>query len=126
MAVLLTTVLTAPDPQQHQSLSDYLKVTAHQLHGAANLSTPVTTDDYVAAELEALKQVQRDSFPEESALLTASKPVAKSSRLMSLAPELDEATGLIRVGGRLRRCSDLTATSQQTQFTPSFSIPSTL
>lgn len=28
---------------------------------------------------------------------------------MSQAPELDEATGLIRVGGRLRRCSNLTA-----------------
>ncbi|KAE8276983.1 hypothetical protein D5F01_LYC25284 [Larimichthys crocea] len=74
MAVLLTT--TMPDPQQHQTLSDYLEATAHQLHGAADLSTPVTADDYAAAELEALKQAQRDSFPEESSLLAASKPVA--------------------------------------------------
>ncbi|KAE8293635.1 hypothetical protein D5F01_LYC08747 [Larimichthys crocea] len=109
MAVWLTTISTVPDPQQHQTLSDYLEATAHQLHEAANLSTPVTADDYATAELEALTQAQRDSFPEESALLAASKPVAKSSRLMSLAPELNEATGLIRVGGRLRRCSDLTS-----------------
>ena len=86
LAVLLTTVSTVPDPKQYQTLSDYLEVTAHQVHETADLSAPVTANDYAAAELEALRQGQRDSFPEESALLTAGKPVEKSSCLMSLAP----------------------------------------
>lgn len=34
-------------------------------------------------------------------------PVAKSSRLLSRAPELDESIGLIRMGGHLHHCADL-------------------
>ncbi|KAK0136552.1 hypothetical protein N1851_027287 [Merluccius polli] len=108
VAVLTTSVSSLPDPQQHQTLYDYLEATARQLHGAADPATPMTADAYAVAELEALQQAQRDSFPEITKL-KASKPVAKSSRLMSLAPERDEATGLARVGGRLCRSSDLTS-----------------
>lgn len=108
-----TTVLTAsvsplPDPQQGRTLRDYLKVVALQLHGAANPATSLMADDFAAAELEALKQAPRDSFPDEVAELTANKAVARSSRLITLAPELDEATGLIWVGGRLCCNSNLT------------------
>lgn len=66
----------------------------------------MTADDYATAKLEALRQAQRDSFPDESTQLTTGKPVAKSSRLMSLAPELDGGKGLIRVGGHLRHSCD--------------------
>lgn len=55
VAVLLTSVSSVPDPQQHQTLSNYLEVTARRLHGAADRATPVTADDYAAAELEALR-----------------------------------------------------------------------
>ncbi len=106
-AVLITSVSSVPDQQQYQTLRDYLEVTAHQLHGVTDPATPVTADDYAVAELEALRQAQRDSFPDESAQLKAGKPVAKSSRLMSLAPEPDVTRRLIRVDGRLRCSSDL-------------------
>lgn len=105
--VLATVASPLPDPEQHLALGDYLQAVAHQLHGAASPNVPLTADAYKSAELEVLQQAQRDSFPDETALLKAGKPVAKSSRLLSLAPELDEATGLIRVGGRLRRSTDL-------------------
>ena len=39
--------------------------------------------------------------------LKAGKAIPVSSRLSSLCPELDASTGLLRVGGRLRRCSEL-------------------
>lgn len=42
-------VTSASDSQQHQTLSDYLEVTARQLHGA-DPATPVTADDYTVAE----------------------------------------------------------------------------
>lgn len=105
--VLATTTSSLPDPDQHQTLGDYLQAAARQLHGAANPGGPLTADAYQSAEVEVLQQAQRDSFPDEVAQLKAGKPVAKSSRLLLLAPELDESTGLIRVGGRLRHCTDL-------------------
>ena len=108
VAVLTNSVSSLPDPQQHQTLYDYLEATARQLHGAVDPATPMTADAYAVAELEALQQAQTP-FPDEITKLKASKPVAKSSRLMSLAPELDKATELTRVGGRLCRSSDLTS-----------------
>ena len=45
------------------------------------------------------------SFAEDYAHLAAGKPVTTTSRLITLAPEYDQATRLIRVGGRLR-CSE--------------------
>lgn len=106
-SVLASTTSPLPDPEQHETLSSYLQAAARQLHGAADADIPLTADAYKSAEVAALQQAQRDSFPDEVALLKAGKPVSKSSRLLSLAPELDESTGLIRVGGRLRRCTDL-------------------
>nr|XP_057931658.1 uncharacterized protein LOC131131201 [Doryrhamphus excisus] len=35
------------------------------------------------------------------------KPLSSNSRLLTLAPEYDQSSGLIRVGGRLRRCDSL-------------------
>lgn len=85
-----------------------MKATAEYLHGVApSDSQQPTAETYQKAELEILRTVQRESFPEETQFLTAGKPVPSSSRLASLAPELDEDMTIIRVGGRLRRCNQL-------------------
>lgn len=94
---------TVPDPQQFQTWDSFLEATIYQLNGAADTNNPLTADSYAAAELRALQQAQSESFPEEVRQLKTGKPIAKSSRLLLLAPEFDEKTELIRVGGRLRR-----------------------
>lgn len=107
VVVLTMSSSSVPDPQQYQTLSSFLEATACQLHGAVEHSNPLTADSFAAAELEALQQAQRESFPDEVPQLKANKFIAKSSRLLLLAPEFDKEIGLIRVGGRLRRNLDL-------------------
>ncbi|KAL1269065.1 hypothetical protein QQF64_031354 [Cirrhinus molitorella] len=67
--------------------------------------TPSIPDfsDYAVAEISLLKQAQAMCFPVEFELLTNGKSLPSHSRLVSLAPEIDHSTGLVRVGGRLRR-----------------------
>ncbi len=77
---------------------------AISLHGAAN---PPSAENYRDAETAILKQAQVDSFRYDLPCLQTQNPLLSSSRLLSLAPELDPALGLIRVGGRLRQSSDL-------------------
>ncbi|KAF7648188.1 hypothetical protein LDENG_00160600 [Lucifuga dentata] len=48
-----------------------------------------------------LVQAQLGSFPEEIKAQKAKQPIPTDSHLSSLTPEYDEATGLIRVEGRL-------------------------
>lgn len=67
----------------------------------------LSADDYREAEREVLRRAQQDSFAEELSLLSTGKPVAATSRLISLAPEYDKTVRLIRVGGRLRRSDQL-------------------
>lgn len=50
-----------------------------------------------------LRGCQAHSFSEEIAALKAKKPVLNHSCLLNLAPEWNDETGLIHVGGRLRR-----------------------
>ncbi|KAL0199276.1 hypothetical protein M9458_007816, partial [Cirrhinus mrigala] len=50
--------------------------------------------------------MQTESFPAEMVQLKSGKPVSGRSRLAPLSPEFDPTTGLIHVGGRLRRCSE--------------------
>ncbi|KAL0153521.1 hypothetical protein M9458_051135 [Cirrhinus mrigala] len=52
-------------------------------------------------------RAQRDSFPEEVKALSSNQPLPPNSRLVSLSPEYDEDTGLIRVGGRLRHAEHI-------------------
>lgn len=77
---------------------------ASALHGVAN---PPSAENYRDAETAILSHAQMDSFRDDLACLQTQKPLLHSSRLLSLAPELDPASGLIRVGGRLRQSSDL-------------------
>ncbi|KAK7889113.1 hypothetical protein WMY93_024673 [Mugilogobius chulae] len=97
---LTTTPSHLPDAKQFSSFKDLLAATIQSQHGAAAGS--LTADDYQQAQLSLLQQVQLDSFPSDYAQLQSGKPVAKSSRLLKLAPEFDVNNQIIRVGGRLR------------------------
>lgn len=123
VALLLTSVSSVPDPQQHQTLSNCLEVTARRPHGAADPATPVTADDYAAAKLEALRQAQRDSFPDESTQLTTGKPVAKS-HVSCHSPQ--SSTGQ-KDSSEWEAISATAVTLHQTRFNPlslTLSIPS--
>ncbi len=79
------------------------------LHGAATTDpdSPTEASEYIEAGKLLLAQAQLDSFLIEVIHLKAGHPVPQNSRLGSLAPEYDDATGLVSVGGRLRHASDL-------------------
>ena len=108
-----TTVAHAslPDPEQFSSLRDMVHAIALSSHGAAASQSGSTAEDYRNIELDVMRQAQQDSFAEDYAHLAAGRPVTNTSRLITLAPEYDQATGLIRVGGRLRRSEHMEAES---------------
>nr|XP_055033759.1 uncharacterized protein LOC129422083 [Misgurnus anguillicaudatus] len=98
-----------PDPSQFHTWQELVKATVISLHGAASTNTDPSMEasEYIKAEKLLLSQAQIDSFPIEVRALKAGHPIPHNSRLGSLAPEYDDATGLVRVGGRLRRASEL-------------------
>ncbi|XP_018407519.1 PREDICTED: uncharacterized protein LOC108783448 [Cyphomyrmex costatus] len=65
----------------------------------------ISVDEYKHARLFWLRVIQQNLFLDDVRRLKNSKPVAKTSKLISLNPFLDD-DDLIRVGGRLRK-SDL-------------------
>lgn len=89
------------------SWKELLEATVRELHGAANSGVSPSAEDFRQAERLILHRAQMDSFQQEYSLLKAGKPVPRSSRLLTLSPELDESGQLIRVGGRLRRAENL-------------------
>ncbi len=97
------------DPNQFHTWLELVEATVRSLHGAATADSDssLQADVYVEAEKLILAQAQQDSFPLEVQALKTGQPIPATSRLASLAPEYDKDTGLIRVGGRLRRASDL-------------------
>ncbi|XP_071581069.1 uncharacterized protein [Temnothorax nylanderi] len=70
-----------------------------------NLSLALAPREIQTAKIFWLKEIQGETFPQETASLTANSRVSKSSSLVALNPYLD-TDGLIRVGGRLQK-SDL-------------------
>ncbi|KAL6480219.1 hypothetical protein MHYP_G00112520 [Metynnis hypsauchen] len=54
-----------------------------------------------------LQLTQQECFGEDLTRLKAGKPLLCNSRLLTLAPSLDEGSDLIRVGGQLRRAKEL-------------------
>ncbi|XP_026115567.1 uncharacterized protein LOC113094113 [Carassius auratus] len=98
-----TTVVPLPNPQQYDTLAEFIKACSQQLHGAASITC---ADKLREVEQTVLRQMQTESFPTEMVQLKSGKPVSGTSRLASLSPEFDPTSGLIRVGGRLRRCSE--------------------
>ncbi|XP_039531128.1 uncharacterized protein LOC120485874 [Pimephales promelas] len=103
---LVTTTAHSLQSPHYNTLSECLNAYGQKLHGAAYSSSADLQRDVQHA---VLRQAQSESFPDELKLLKSDKPVSASSRLVSLSPELDVATGLIRVGGRLRHCEVLEA-----------------
>lgn len=98
-----TTVVPLPNPQQYDTLAEFIKACSQQLHGVANITC---ADKQREVEQTVLHQMQTGSFPTEMVQLKSGKPVSGMSRLASLSPEFDPTSGLIRVGGRLRCCSE--------------------
>lgn len=109
-ACLLTQVASSPDlpdAQQFDSFAELLTETAKRLHGAAaDPGGSPTVENFKEAELSLLRAAQLECFPEEVDCLMTGKGIPSSSRLLTLAPEMDKSLQLIRVGGRLRRCSE--------------------
>ncbi|KAL7866046.1 hypothetical protein SRHO_G00112930 [Serrasalmus rhombeus] len=103
----LTTVLPQLDISQYNTFQELLEAVAQSLHGAASDTSSPSADDFKTAELNLLHQAQIDSFPDDMTQLQKGNPVSANSRLATLAPELDSSTQLIRVGGRLRHCEQL-------------------
>ncbi len=101
---LVTAITPSAKLQHYDTLAECLNAYGQELHGAAcNSSADLQRDVQHAV----LRQAQTESFPDELSLLKSGKPVSSVSRLITLSPELDSTTGLIRVGGRLRHCEVL-------------------
>ncbi|XP_073771200.1 uncharacterized protein [Danio rerio] len=94
---------SVPDASQFTSWKDLVEAVRLQCQGTGEPAQTQPSNSYRAAELTLLRACQESSFPEELTSLKTGQPVHINSRLRHLAPELDEATNLIRVGGRLRR-----------------------
>lgn len=74
---------------------------------AESIQLDSTKPQHVQAELHLLCQAQKEDFSEEGHFGHFEVAYILQSRLAELAPEYDPATGLIRVGGRLRQSEDL-------------------
>ncbi|XP_023806317.1 SH3 and multiple ankyrin repeat domains protein 2 isoform X1 [Oryzias latipes] len=106
--------VTSPSSQNatvYKTWQECIEAKVHALHASSPSDSPPIAEEYHQAEKLVIQQAQQESFPEDYKLLAAGKSVSSSSRLLTLSPELDQSSGLIRVGGRLRRLeglSDLT------------------
>ncbi len=98
-----------PDPSKFSTWKELLQETAGSLHGAADANATLTCSaaDFLQAEKLALQSAQEDCFAAEIRALKAGRTLPSESRLTSLSPEYEEATGLLRVGGRLRYAEGL-------------------
>ncbi|KAK7939924.1 hypothetical protein WMY93_003250 [Mugilogobius chulae] len=83
--VTIPSQTSMPDASQFTDFKELLNAAVQACHGAA-LDAPRTAESFRQAELSSL-----------------------DSRLLTLAPEYDSETQLIRVGGRLRRCDSLSS-----------------
>ncbi|XP_063766006.1 uncharacterized protein LOC134882305 [Eleginops maclovinus] len=110
-----TTVDSGPpllDIGQYSTFQELLEAVACSPHGVASDTESTSAADLRKAELDVLRQAQIESFPDDMTQLLSGNPVTSNSKLVTLAPELDPNTQLIHVGGRLRRCDQL---SQEVQ-----------
>lgn len=100
-----------PDPSQYDSWNNLILAVKHTFDGAAATAEPpeLTADERAKIELQLYQCAQFDNFREELASLKDGKELPRNSRLLQLAPEYDASSGLIRVGGRLRRSEEIPA-----------------
>ncbi len=107
----LTAVNTAsnlPDSTKFNSWCELVEATRQDCQGAAT-SDSASREPMTSREAEAvlLRACQLQSFPEEVAALKAQKPVPAHSRLVSLAPEWDPLTNMMRVWRPIKEASKL-------------------
>ena len=102
IAVTSPTATDLTDRVYH-TWQELLDATVQELQEQTSFSSLPAADQYRQAEMAILQQAQRQSFPQDYELLASDKPVTSRSRLLTLAPEMDKSTKVIRVGGRLRR-----------------------
>lgn len=100
----LQPVKCSQEDKRHRSWQELAVGTVAELQGVTSSSKHQENQQ---AEGQLLLQAQRPSFPEDYKALAAGKPVSPTSCLLTLAPILDFISGLIRVGGRLRRLEDV-------------------
>lgn len=94
--------IVLPDPARFKSWSE--------LQFATNVLLRQHSEDSCDASSVQnllLRQAQQQSFPSEYQCLTKGKPIEPQSCLLTLSPEFNEETGLIVVGGKLRRVEDM-------------------
>ncbi len=96
-----------PDALDCHTWQELLDATAKEIQANTTSASFPDADDYRRAEILILKRVQQESFPNDYERLEKGKPVSSDSRLLTLAPELDKSSSLIRVGGRLRRAETI-------------------
>ncbi|KAK3553792.1 hypothetical protein QTP70_012166 [Hemibagrus guttatus] len=85
-----------PDGWNYNTWHELLDATALELQAGLAPGTPPEAEDYRQAEVHILRRVQQESFPEDYKLLRMGKSVSSRSRLVTLAPEMDLSSGLIR------------------------------
>ena len=102
----MSDIINLPDPKKYSNWNDLIKETKNTLYGAADHNSNAA-QCYISSERHLLQRAQSECFPEECNALKADEAIPKSSKLLPLSPEYDSDTGLIRVGGRLRRVETL-------------------
>ncbi len=77
---------------------------------------PIRVATYTESENLIIKQIQMEQFAEEIDRIKSSRPIPKSSPLITLDPFLDD-NGMLRVGGRLNK-SDFNSASRNPVIIP--------
>ncbi|XP_057688209.1 uncharacterized protein LOC130913548 [Corythoichthys intestinalis] len=105
-ALAVTTPTSSSGPV-YDTWQQLIQAKVQELQGQSSPGSSPSAREYQRAEREVLLQAQQQSFPEDFKLLSEGKPVLSKSRLLTLSPEMDRSSGLLRVGGRLRRSEGL-------------------
>nr|XP_061816936.1 uncharacterized protein LOC133606706 [Nerophis lumbriciformis] len=92
-----------PDASLFNTWKELVRVTQQAGQEGPRGSTHSQTISSQEAEFLLLRRCQVQTFPADIMSLKTQNAVSAKSRLACLSPEWDSTTGLIRVGGRLRR-----------------------
>ena len=114
------------EPRRASSWLKLLRTTAWVMRFAKNCRAArenrntgsLSAGELSAAETVCVRQAQAEAFPAELAALKAGKQLPRGSRLIELRPFIDHS-GLIRVGGRLNRATNLDYSARHQAILPS-------
>ena len=111
------------DIQRFSSYKRLLRVVAYLLRFVdcvrrkLKRTGPIQVEELDHALEVVVKQVQSQEFFREISNLRADKTIPSSSKILPLAPFLDQSSGILKVGGRLRH-SDLSDKSKHPMILP--------